>query len=166
MPNSFHTENEFPQAPRRVWGGIWLRRSSAVWLLSVFGATGCLFQHKAKPVAYTPPPPHPPAKPAPQPNLPLPPELEQNLAIIMLPDSTEVFPSLPAPPAPVKPKPPLIAGPKPPANPAPDTPTPRLGQIFTPEEIRTLTNDLNTSLIRANDALGKIERRRLKKEDV
>jgi hypothetical protein len=92
--------------------------------------------------------------------------LEENLAIILLPGSTDAFPNLPAPPAPVKPKPPIIAGPKPPATLTPDTPAPRLGQIFTAEEIRSYTNSLNASLVRVNDALGKIERRRLTRADV
>jgi len=165
MPNSFHNETE---SPRRASGSKSLC-SAAFCLVCMLGASGCLFQHKAKPVAYTPPPPRPPAKPEPRPALPLPPELKENLAIIILPDSADVFPNLPAPPAPppkAKALPPPVIGPKPPVNPAPDVPTPRLGQIFTAEEIRTYTNDLNASLVRVNENLGKLARRRLGKEEV
>ncbi len=160
MPKGFQLEELIqPVSTRRVG-------TMGTCLLAMVGASGCLFQQKPRPVAFTPPPPHPPTKPEPRPQLPVPPELQSELAIILLPDSSELFPNLPEPPKPVKPKTPIIAGPKPPINPGPDTPTPRLGQIFSAEEIRAYTNNLNASLVRVNDALGKIERRRLTREDV
>ena len=127
--------------------------------------SGCWFQ-KAKPVAFTPPPPHPPAKLGPQPELPDPPEVTIDLAIYQTTELPPDIPDLPEPPKPApRPKPPVIAGPKVPQTlPEPPTP-PKLGQIFTAEQIREYNKDLDESLDRVRRALVALARKRLTPDD-
>jgi hypothetical protein len=128
--------------------------------------SGCWFQ-KAKPVAFTPPPPHPPAKLGPAPELPGPPEVEVDLATNQSPELPPDIPDLPEPPKPKPspPKPPVIAGPKVPQT-LPDIPAaPKLGQIFTPEQIREYNKDLDENLDRVRKALTALARKRLNPDD-
>jgi hypothetical protein len=127
--------------------------------------SGCFFQ-KAKPVAYTPPPPHPPAKPEPPPVLPSPPLLAIDLSVFLPPDLPVSVPDLPEPPKPQpRQRPPVIAGPKVPSNlPEPPVP-PKLGQLFTPEQTREYTKDLEDSLERVRKNLTALGSRRLNAAD-
>src|SRR5579872_772319 len=61
--------------------------------------SGCWFK-KVKPVAFTPPPPHAPAKIGPPPVLAAPPELAVDLGIYKAPDLPPDIPDLPEPPKP------------------------------------------------------------------
>ncbi len=143
----------------------WLLRS--LILGSLLACSGCWFQ-KVKPVAFTPPPPHPPTKLAPPPDLPSPPELEVDVAIYRTSELPPDIPDLPEPPKPKPspPKPPVIAGPKVPQTlPEPPTP-PKLGQIFTAEQIREYNKDLDESLDRVRRALTSLTGRRLSQDDL
>jgi hypothetical protein len=142
-------------------------KATLLCLAAMVITTGCLFQKKAKPVAYTPPPPRPSVKPGPPPVLPAEPDLE---ADVSLPPSLPVYiPTIPEPPRPPRPKqqPPVATGPKPPANPSTDpvVPAPRLGQIFTPEEVREYNQNLDQSLDNVRKALGTLGKKRLSKQD-
>ena len=60
----------------------------------------------------------------------------------------------------------MIAGPKPPLTPPPDaTPAPRLGQIFTADQIRDYNRDLDESLDRVKRALTALSRHKLSAQD-
>jgi hypothetical protein len=129
--------------------------------------SGCWFQ-KAKPVAFTPPPPHPPAKLGPPPVLPDPPELEVNVGTYWTPEIIAVVPDVIEPPKPVpRPKPPVVvAGPKAPQT-LPDQPAaPKLGQIFTAEQIREYNKDLDDSLERVRRQLVDLGKKRLSGDDL
>ncbi len=133
-------------------------------LASMVLTAGCLFQKPPKPIAYTPPPPRPKFQPPPAPILPEGPDLE---VAAILPMQLPVYiPAIPEPPRPAKPKPPVATGPKPPLTPPePAAPAPRLGQIFTAEEIRDYNRDLDESLDRVRKALGTLGTKHLGTQD-
>ena len=141
------------------------RKATLFCLAAMVMTTGCLF-HKAKPVAYTPPPPRPKVKLGPPPVLPAGPDLE---ADVSLPPSLPVYiPAVPEPPRPPRPKPPPVAiGPKLPTTPSTDpvVPAPRLGQIFTAEEIKEYNSDLDRNLDNVRKLLGTLGRRAKSAED-
>jgi len=128
--------------------------------------SGCLFQ-KTRHVAFTPPPPHPPAKIGPAPELPSPPLLTIDLNAWLLPDFPTIVPDLPEPPKPQpRPRPPVSAGPKAPQT-LPDQPAPpKLGPFFTAEQTRDYTKDLEESLERVKRALTALGRKRLNADQV
>jgi hypothetical protein len=149
-------------ARRQAGGNAPSQRMLLLCTSAMLFTSGCLFQ-KAKPVAYRPPPPRPAAKIGPAPVLPAPPELT---ATIVLPSEyLWVIPELPEPPKPPKPKPPVVAGPKI-TPPLPDQPaTPKLGQLFTAEEIREYNKELDERLARVRNVLTTIGNKRLNAED-
>jgi len=141
-------------------------KATLLCLVAMVITTGCLFQKKAKPVAYTPPPPRPRVKPSPPPLLPAGPDV---VADVALPTSLPLYiPTIPEPPRPPRPKqPPVATGPKAPSTPSTDpvVPAPRLSQIFTAEEITNYNRDLDESLDRVRKALGYLVRKTLSKQD-
>ncbi len=144
-----------------------LRNGAAfICAASLLVCSGCFFQ-KTRHVAFTPPPPHPPAKIAPQAELPAPPLLTIDLSAWLLPDLPVNIPDLPEPPKPKPaPKPTQVSGPKAPAT-LPDIPVaPKLGPLFTPEQTREYTKDLEESLERVKRALTALARKRLKRDEV
>ena len=149
--------------PRPSGSGL---RSALLCVACMLACSGCWFQ-KAKPVAFTPPPPHPPAKMGPPPVLPAPPLLTIDLSGLLPADLPATVPDLPEPPKPQpRPRPPVVAGPKAPSS-LPDQPaTPKLGPIFTAEQTRDYTKDLEDSLERVRRALTALGRKRLNAEEV
>lgn len=141
------------------------RTAALLCVTSVLFCSGCWFQ-KAKPVAFTPPPPHPPAKKAPPPVLPAPPLLAIDLSALFPPELPATVPDLPAPKPPPRPRPTIIAGPKPPAT-LPDQPaTPKIGQLFTPEQTREYNKELDESLERVRKQLTNIGAKKLSAEEM
>jgi hypothetical protein len=144
-----------------------LRRGAAFCCAtSMLVCSGCLFQ-KTRHVAFTPPPPHPPAKAEPAPVLPAPPLLTIDLSSLFPPDLPVTLPDLPEPPKPQpRPRPPVAAGPKAPST-LPDQPAPpKLGPLFTAEQTREYVKDLEDSLERVKRALTTLGRKRLNAEQV
>jgi hypothetical protein len=133
--------------------------------VSLLVCSGCLFQ-KTKHVAYTPPPPQPPAKPGPPPVLPAPPLLTIDLSILLPSGLPTTVPDLPEPPKPAPRPRPLVAGPKPPVTLPEPTVAPKLGPLFTPEQTREYTKDLDESLERVRNRLGELSRKRLNADQV
>jgi hypothetical protein len=133
---------------------------------SLLVCSGCLFQ-KTRAVAFTPPPPRPPAKLGPAPELPAPPLLTIDLSSLLPPGIPANIPDLPEPPKPQpKPRPPVVAGPKAPTT-LPDQPvTPKLGPLFTPEQTREYTKNLDDSLERVKNQLAALSKKRLNAEQV
>jgi hypothetical protein len=79
-----------------------------------------------------------------------------------IPDLPEPEPPKPQP----RPRPPQIAGPKAPTTP-PDQPVaPKLGPLFTPEQTREYTKDLEDSLERVKRNLTALGRKRLNSDQV
>ncbi len=158
----------------RLRTGPWDFRSRArmvcgigLVLVGMALTSGCLFQKK-KPGAFVPPPPRPVAKIPAAPSLPdAGPDVEvSNGSAQVAVGEIPLFPNIPEPPKPAKPRPPIIAGPKTPTTPLPDQPAPpKLGQIFTAEQVREYNRDLDDSLERVRRALSSITRRRLSSED-
>jgi hypothetical protein len=94
--------------------------------------------------------------------------LEVNVGTYWTPDVIAVVPDLPEPPKPpARPKPPtVVAGPKPPQT-LPDQPVaPKLGQIFTAEQIREYNKDLDDSLERVRKHLSELTKKRLSRDDL
>src|SRR5665213_1233570 len=105
-----------------------------------FGSTSCWFQKSTPPRVFVPPPPAArPSVATVQPELPSPPKID-------LPEDAVVTGGIPAamppaePPPPAPPKrtpPPVRVNTQPPAAAPPEVqPAPRLGQIFTAEQLR------------------------------
>lgn len=126
--------------------------------------SGCLFQKPKQRVAFVPPPPKPPVKLGPRPDLPSPPLLAIDIGALFPPVIADTVPDLPPPRVTVRPRPPLVAGPKPPAT-LPDQPAPpKLGPLFTPEQIREYTRDLEDRLERVRRQLAVLGGKRLNAE--
>jgi len=135
------------------------------------GASSCWFQ-KSKPVRVFVPPP---AKPRPAvatqiPELPSPPDIEAEGAYPNLPfpfpdESSTTMPEAGPPPAvPRRPPPPrTVAAPQPPPMPEP-VPAPRLGQIFTAEQLREYNRSIDDSLERVKKVLAMVAGRSLNAE--
>ena len=119
------------------------------------GSGSCWFRKPKTVRVFVPPP----AKPRPPivteiPELPSPPEVDAKYEAELPADLFASLPVMPPPPAPVPRRPapaPRVATPTPP--PAPDLPPPRLGQIFTAEQLREYRRNLDESLERVRRAL-------------
>ena len=144
-----------------------LRLLAFILALSL-GSTSCWFQKSPPPRVFVPPPPA--ARPrvaTKQPELPSPPEIE-------LPEDASIMEGIPAamppeepppPPPPRRTPPPVRANAQPPAAVPPEVqPTPRLGQIFTAEQLRDYNRALEESLDRVRRVLGSVAGRNLNPE--
>ena len=133
-----------------------------------FGSTSCWFRKSPPPRVFVPPPPV--ARPrvaTAQPELPPPPEID-------LPEDATVTGGIPAamppteapPPAPPRRTPPPVrVNAQPPAAVPPEVqPTPRLGQIFTAEQLRDYNRAVDESLDRVRRVLGSVAGRNLNPE--
>ncbi|HEV2198739.1 MAG TPA: hypothetical protein VGR73_02885 [Bryobacteraceae bacterium] len=130
-------------------------RSSVVLVVALgMGSASCWFRHP--PRAFVPPPPRTrPFVLPPMPELPEPPLLEVKSDAELPPEVASEIPVLPPPPAPPK-RPPVVATPKPVPPPVPvePPPSPRLGQIFTAEQLRDYNRALDESLARVRAVLA------------
>src|ERR1700729_1518485 len=117
-----------------------------------FGSTSCWFQKSTPPRVFVPPAPAArPSVATTQPELPTPPDID-------MPEDATVTggipaampPTAPPPPAPPKRPPPAVrVTAQPPAAAPPEAqPTPRLGQIFTAEQLREYNRAVDESLDR------------------
>jgi hypothetical protein len=150
--------------PRLIFG---------VFALSL-ASTGCLRQ-KTQARVFTPPPPvvrpAPPADADAPLKLPDAPQLEVDRATTQpppMPDEIDLTGEIPDAPRRVSRRPtPPVAAPRPAQQvPVPVEPqaTPRLAQMFTPEELRENTRSLEESLERVNKALATVEGKNLSVE--
>ena len=129
-------------------------------LVLSFGSSSCWLAKKKPPRTFVPPPVRRvPATIPQQPEIPVPPgiiadaELDPSLAY------PAEIPSVPPPPAPVK-RPVTVAPKLPAPTPTPDPlPVPRLGQIFTADQLREYNRTLDESLDRVKRALSAIDRK-------
>jgi hypothetical protein len=132
------------------------------------GTTACRFQKRPAPRVFVPPPRATRATVAiAQPELPPPPEID----IEIEPPFLEVpanLPSAAAPPpapAPRRTPPPVRATAPPPVVIPPEPPpAPRLGQIFTADQLRTYNRELEESLDRVKKVLGTVAGKNLNSE--
>ncbi|MEQ1885925.1 MAG: hypothetical protein ABL967_12755 [Bryobacteraceae bacterium] len=144
------------------------RRLIALVVALSAGSSSCWFK-KPRPRVFSPPPPRP------RPPLPtqvqevtgVPEVVADNAApeanvLAELGMSAPRFPRLPAPP---EPKRPVVATPKPAplptSTPEPPPQQPRIGQIFTAEQIREYNRNLEDSLERVRRALGNLAGKKL-----
>ncbi len=136
-------------------------------LMLAIAMQGCLFRKKPPRVFVPPPVRVRTVSLPPQPELPEPPTVDFD-AEIRPPEYADNLPALsfpPPPPAPVKR--PVIAAPKvlPPPTPEPEPlTTPRLGQIFTAEQLREYNKALDESLERVRRTLAVIMGKNLNAE--
>jgi len=145
-----------------------LRLLPLIFALSL-GSTSCWFRKSTPPRVFVPPPPVPrPVVATAPPQLPEPPEID-------LPEDSAITESIPAamPPAEAPPpQPPRRIPPparantaQPPAVTPPEVqPTPRLGQIFTAEQLRDYNRAVDESLDRVRKVLGIVAGRNLNPE--
>jgi hypothetical protein len=98
----------------------------------------------------------------PSPRLPDPPELQARTEAEDPPNAFSEIPMLPPPPAPVR-RPPTIAAPKPAPPPVAvePAPSPRLGQIFTADQLRDYNRAFDDSLARVRTTLAVAAGRKL-----
>jgi hypothetical protein len=133
-----------------------------------FGSTSCWFRQSTPPRVFVAPPPAArPSVATTQPELPPPPEID-------LPEDATVTGDIPAamppteppPPAPPRRPPPQVrVTAQPPAAVPPEVPpTPRLGQIFTAEQLREYNRAMDESLDRVRRVLGRVAGRNLNPE--
>ena len=132
------------------------------------GSTSCWFNKSTPPRVFVPPPPvvRPPVVLA-QPEMPPPPEID-------LPQDASIMEGIPAamppvaappPPPPRRAPPPVRVNAQPPAAVPPEVqPTPRLGQIFTAEQLRDYNRAVDESLDRVRRVLGSVAGRNLNPE--
>ncbi len=133
-----------------------------------FGSTSCWFQKSTPPRVFVPPAPaaRPPVATK-QPEVPAPPAID-------MPEDATVTGSIPAtmppaqPPPPAPPKrtpPPVRVNAQPPVAAPPEVqPAPRLGQIFTAEQLRDYNRAVDESLDRVRRVLGSVAGRNLNPE--
>jgi hypothetical protein len=117
-----------------------------------FGSTSCWFHKSPPPRVFVAPPPVPVVRTPVvlvQPEVPPPPEID-------LPQDASIMESIPAAMPPAEPPPP-----PPPRRPPP---TPRLGQIFTAEQLREYNHAVDESLDRVRRVLGSVAGRNLNPE--
>jgi hypothetical protein len=135
-----------------------------------FGSTSCWFHKSPPPRVFVAPPPVPVVRTPVvlvQPEVPPPPEID-------LPQDASIMESIPAamppaepppPPPPRRPPPPVRVNVQPPAIVPPEVqPTPRLGQIFTAEQLREYNHAVDESLDRVRRVLGSVAGRNLNPE--
>ena len=144
-----------------------LRLQFVVLTLSMT-ASSCWF--KKSPPVFTPPPvaaAPPPSTPDPN-SLPVPPTIQGDPNSTIPPPTSESMPKAEGkvPPGPAKPPRRGNGSSTTPVKPAPatTTPQPRLGQIFTAEQLRDYTRALEESLDRVRRALGVLDRKSLNRE--
>jgi hypothetical protein len=137
---------------------------AVLWLLVTVSMSGCFFRKQVR-VFNPPPPPPPQTVPAPEPPTLPPPQLESvgfGSQPPSLPDGE--IPELPGPPKPPPPRrSPVAATPKPPL-PVETQPVPKLGQIFTAQQLRDYNRSLDESLDRVRKALEVLARKSLTAE--
>ena len=135
------------------------------------GTTSCWFQKKTAARVFVPPPPPPAARPSVAsvvPEIPPAPEIELDSEMPQIEGFPESLPTAagPPPPAPRRTSPPVraTAPPPPVIPPEPPPPAPRLGQIFTAEQLREYNHSLDESLDRVRKVLGNVAGRNLNPE--
>jgi hypothetical protein len=132
-------------------------RSSLVLVLALsLGSASCWFRARHPARTFVPPPVR--ARRVvlpPPPQLPEPPEIEAKSGAEIPPEMAFEIPVLPPPPAPPK-RPPVVATPKPipPPVAVEPPPSPRIGQIFTAEQLREYNRSLDESLGRVRTILA------------
>jgi hypothetical protein len=122
--------------------------------------------HRQSRVFQPPPPrPHPPFVLPPFPTLPEAPDIEAESESAEPPEIASDIPVLPPPPEPPK-RPVVVAVPKPvPPPPPPEPPaSPRLGQMFTADQLRDYNRALDESMARARTVLAVAAGRRLNQQ--
>jgi hypothetical protein len=133
-----------------------------------FGSTSCWFQKTPPPRVFVPPPPvYRPPVAFEQPELPAAPEIELPLDASIMESIPAAMPPVeaPPPPPPRRPPPPARVSAQPPAPVPPEVqPTPRLGQIFTAEQLRDYNRALEESLDRVRRVLGSVAGKNLNPE--
>ena len=150
----------------------------ALILVLSIGSSSCLFQKAPK--AFTPPPAQSRQAPAPAPaaaapTLPAPPKIAGNLDTTGPPAIPASIPETPAPPAsrtsprrgqpvPAAPKTSTTTPPVDATTPSPAPATPRLGQIFTPDQLREHNRAIDESLDRVKKVLAALSKRNLNAE--
>jgi hypothetical protein len=136
------------------------------------GSSSCWFQ-KAKPVrVFVPPPPPPrPAVVTQIPELPPPPDIEADdsspsLSVLLSDGVSAAMPEAgPPPAAPRRPvAPPRTVATPPQPTPADPTPAPRIGQIFTADQLREYNRSIDESLDRVKRVLAMVAGRSLNAE--
>ena len=133
-----------------------------------FGSTSCWFSKSPPPRVFVAPPPvvRPPVATV-QPELPPPPEIDLSEDASIMEGMPAAMPP-PEPPPPTPPRrtsPPVRATTQPPAPTPPEVqPTPRLGQIFTAEQLRAYNRAVDESLDRVRRVLGSVAGRNLNAE--
>jgi hypothetical protein len=135
------------------------------------GSSSCWF-HKAKPVrVFVPPPPRPrPAVATEIPELPPPPDIEADASYpslpLLVPDGARAaMPEVgPPPAAPRRPAPPRTVAAPQPTTPVEPAPAPRIGQIFTADQLREYNRSIDESLDRVKRALAAVAGRSLNAE--
>jgi hypothetical protein len=147
------------------------RYLSLVLALSL-GTSSCWFERKKPPRVFVPPPPT--HAPKPEVTATQPPELPPAPAIDAMPEASLPLelpvniPELAPPPAPPPRRPPpspRATAPSTPPPPAPETtPPPRLGQIFTADQLREYNRSLDESLERVRRVLGMVAGKNLNGE--
>jgi hypothetical protein len=141
-----------------------LRPPALSLLLAVSSLTSSCFFRKT-PQGFTPPPPRAqPQLSAKQPVIATPPPLIAGDPAATVPMAPATIPDLPPPPAP-RPTP-RRPQPAPPPKPVTTTPPtepqpPRLGQMFTPDEMRNYNRAIDDSLNRVRRALDLLSRKNL-----
>jgi hypothetical protein len=141
------------------------KSGNAIVLLALLSLVSASCRHQQV-RAFVPPPSRPrPFVLPPAPQLPEAPELDARSDAEIPPELESAIPVLPPPPAPPR-RPPVIATPRPvpPAVPAEPPASPRLGQIFTAEQLREYNRTLDESLTRVRTILAVAAGRRLSAE--
>ena len=133
-----------------------------------FGSTSCWFHKSTPPRVFVPPPPvfRPPVATV-QPELPPPPEIELPKDAGIMEGIRAAMPpaEAPPPPQPRRTPPPVRVNAQPPAVVPPEVqPAPRLGQIFTAEQLRDYNRAVDESLDRVKRVLGSVAGRNLNPE--
>lgn len=127
--------------------------------------------HREQTRLFIPPPPPPAFKREPVPQLPPAPLLALRVSAPSdLPASASRLVELaPPPPAPVRrtpPPPPKVQATAPPPEQPPAVVTPKLGQMFTPEQAREYNRDLDESFARVDGALARLEGKHLNADQI
>jgi hypothetical protein len=153
-----------PPSSRPV--GAWARMPSLILLLAISSmfAASCHRRPQARVFVPPPAPPKPPFVLPPMPQVPEAPDLDAVSDAETPPELVAEIPVLPPPPEPPK-RPVVVAAPKPappPPTPEPPGPTsPRIGQMFTADQLREYNRALEDSMSRARTVLAVAAGRRL-----
>ncbi len=133
------------------------------------GTTSCFFQKKTAARVFVPPPPAVrPAVASVVPEIPEAPAVDLDAAMPQIEGFPESLPANPGPPPPAQrrtPPPVRATAPQPAVIPTEPPPTPpRLGQIFTAEQLREYNRSLDESLDRVRRVLGSVAGKNLNPE--